>query len=64
MITEKLLDRTDELTDEKMNFIDEQKKASDKAGIKFDYQSQSDIWYTLKIAELQLIQEKIINALK
>ena len=63
-MSEELLDRTDDLTDEKLKFIDAQKLASDKAGIKFDYQSQSDIWYTLKIAELQLIQEKILNALK
>ncbi|MFL1896796.1 hypothetical protein ACJRPK_13905 [Aquimarina sp. 2-A2] len=58
-----ILDKAEELTDEKYDWL-EQEEADQKAnGVKFDIDRSSDVWYTMKIAELQLAQENTIKGL-
>lgn len=59
-----VLDRTDKLTDEKYDWLEQQEADIIAIGEKFDVERYTDVWYTTKIAELQLLQEKMIEDLK
>jgi hypothetical protein len=54
-----LLDRMEELTDEKYDWLESQQKKANESGDNFNIDRESDLWYTRKIAELQLILEQI-----
>lgn len=64
MIDTDFLDRTEKLTNEKYDWLEEQEANKKANGEKFDIDRDTDVWYTMKIAELQLLQEKIIEFLK
>ena len=59
-----ILNRTEKLTDEKYDWLEKQEKEKKAIGEKFDIDRDTDVWYTMKIAELQLLQEMIIDKLK
>jgi len=60
-LTTEILDRTEKLTDEKYDWLEE-KEAEKKANReKFDVDRETDVWYTIKIAELQLLHEQLLN---
>lgn len=59
-----ILNRTEKLTDEKYDWLEKQEFKKKAIGEKFDIDRDTDVWYTMKIAELQLLQEKIIDKLK
>ena len=63
-ISDKVLDKAEELTDEKYDFLEHQEKIKKNIGEKFDIDSESNVWYTIKIAELILMQEKLIKLLE
>lgn len=64
MINNEILDRTEKLTDEKYDWLEKQEAEKKAIGEKFDIDRDTDVWYTMKIAELQLLQEKVIETLK
>ena len=56
-----LLDRTEQLTDEKYDFLESRQRKAKEINEHFDIDRTSDLWYTIKIAELQLILEQLKN---
>lgn len=58
-ITEPLSVRMKNLTDEKYAWLNFRYKMSKEVGYEFNLALETDVWYTKKIAELQIMVEKL-----